>query len=148
MSLELYEDEIRKKFSPSGISGSGKSIHEHAASQLLYTKIFREKKDKNGNTVKDPETGESLLEEITDIESRTILPSPANSTTFFYYGSYLDKAFGNGKGDTMKTIDETYMKRMPSKNGTSRNQFVQVAAPAALAAQTTDGDLMKKVQES
>lgn len=140
MSLEIFDDEVKRKHVQSGGFGSGKSLHEHAASQLLYPHTITTEELPDGST--------KVTKEI-DVDGRTELPSPANTSVLQYYAFHLDVMFGKGKGNGMRYIDEKYRINMISKNRKGRNEFTMVATASAFNNQNQDNsDILKKVQTS
>ena len=125
MSLELIENEIKKKFE--GINGSstyGKSIHEHSSAQLLYPTIQVEKgKDENG---------EPIFESQIEVDGRTELPSPSGTAVLEHYANYLDKVFGKGRGNGFRYVNTRYKVDMVSKDRKSRAEYTQIASASAM----------------
>ena len=146
MSLEQYDDDVKRKHLTSGGATGGKSIHESAATQLLYTKIPKEKLDEKGAPLKD-ENGEPIFALVDEVSARTELPSPANTTVLHQYGRYLQKAFG--RPNMMNDIEMTYEIKMISKNRKGRGEYTMVATASAINSNNTSSDdILKKVQES
>ena len=142
MSLEIFDDEVKRKHISSSGQGKGTSIHEHAATQLLYTHVPQD-------TGKKDENNEPIFEERIDVDGRTELPSPANTAVMEWYATYLDRAFGKGKGQGMKTVNERYKIDMISKVRKGRGEFTMVAAASALNGSNTEPEnILKKVQTS
>ena len=141
MSLEIFDDEVKRKhLSAGGGTSSGKSVHEHAGNQLLYPYTVTIEENPDGSTTSRKEI---------DVDARTELPAPANTAVLEWYAGYLDKAFGKGRGLGMRTINERYKINMISKNRKGRNEYTMIATASGLNPQTTDSnDLLKKVQES
>jgi hypothetical protein len=142
MSLEILDDEVKRKHISASGSGSGKTVHEHASQQLLYTKVQHDTGEKDDN-------GEPIFEEQIDVDARTELPSPANTAVLEWYANFLDNTFGVGKGLGMRTINERYKINMISKNRKGRNEFTMISTASGLNPQNTENqDILKKVQES
>ena len=144
MSLEIIEDEVKKKHLGQGINGgSGSSVHELGARELLYPHATRD-------TGKKDENGEPVYESVIDIDARTELPSPSATATIDWYPIFLDRVFGAGKGRGMRAINERYKINMISKNRKGRSEFTQVATASALNTPTDESPdkFLKRVQES
>lgn len=142
MSIELFEDEVKKKHLASGgFSGSGRSPHELGAKELLYPYVESEKEDSQGNT---------KVEREIQVDAKTELPSPANTTVLERYGDYLDMAFGKGSGKGMRIVNERYKINMISKNRKGRQEFTMVSTASALnpSDESNSDKLMKEVQKS
>ena len=140
MSLEIFDDEVKRKHIQSSGFGSGRSLHEHAASQLLYPHTITTEELPDGSTKTSKEI---------DVDGRTELPSPSNTSVLQYYAFHLDSMFGKGKGNGMRYIDEKYRINMISKNRKGRTEFTMVATASALNADNQNSDnILKKVQTS
>ena len=145
MSIEILEDEVKRKFNQgqSGASG-GRSIHEHAANMLLFQHVPKDpgKKDENG----DP-----IFENETDVNGRTELPSPAGMTTLETYVPAYERAFPFRKNKShLRELPQIYKVNMISKDRKGRAEFVTVAGAAAFnSAQSGDqANILKEVQTS
>ena len=140
MSLEIFDDEVKRKHLQAGSSLGGQSVHEHASSQLLYPHTITVEENADGST--------RTIKEI-DVDGRTELPSPANTAVLEWYAKFLDSTFGAGKGNGMRNINERYKINMISKNRKGRTEFTMVATASAINAQNTSSDdILKQVQKS
>lgn len=140
MSLSIIKDQLKERFSRvAGAFGSGRSIHEHGAQQLLYSYVTKEV-EKDGKV-------ESINEVNFDtIAGRTVIYAPGNMSTFFRYAQFYENFCG--RGAQFEKLGMDYLKLMPSKNGESRKQFVMVATAAQLLEQNQEENTLKKVQET
>ena len=127
MSLELIENEIKKKFEGLGNSGSmgGKSVHEHSSKELLYPTI-------SVDTGRKDENGEPIFESVIDVDSKTELPSPSGTAVLEHYAHYLDKIFGTGRGNGLRYVNVRYKVDMTSKDRKGRVEYTQIASASAM----------------
>jgi hypothetical protein len=143
MSLEVIEDEVKRKFTQGSSVNGGSSVHESGARELLYPHATRD-------TGKKDDNNEAIYESVIDVDARTELPAPSATATIDWYPVFLDKAFGKGKGRGMRAINERYKINMISKNRKGRIEYTTVATASALTSVNEDGSdkFLKKVQES
>ena len=126
MSLELIENEIKKKFEGvGGSSAGGKSVHEHSSKELLYPTV-------SIDTGKKDENGEPVYESVIDVDSRTELPSPSGTAVLEHYAHYLDKVFGKGRGNGFRYVNLRYKVDMTSKDRKGRIEYTQIASASAM----------------
>lgn len=140
MSLEIFDDEVKRKHVQGGSLGHGSSVHEHSSAQLLYPYVVREIEQPDGKT--------KTVKEI-DVDARTELPSPANTTVLERYADFIDSAFGKKRGKGMRKINTRYKVNMISKGRKGRNEYTLIGAASAMQGASNESeDLLKKVQES
>lgn len=134
MSLELTEEKMRQLAATAGTAGGpggGRSPHEHAASQLLYPTIRKQRTLPDGTPVFDKD-GEPIWEDTLEITGRTELPNPSGTTALVAYAKYCAANF-RGNGRNLDTVNDDYMKYMVSKDRKGRLEYTQVATGSALA---------------
>ena len=138
MSLEIIDDEIKRKFA-SGSGVGGKSVHEFSGGILLFPHLEHTEEDSEGKTHTTREM---------NVEARTEYPSPSSSTALKYYGAYyLEHEYGKGRGEGMVTVHDYYSVLMISKGRQSRKEYTIVAGASALNPDNSKGIDLKKVQE-
>lgn len=150
MSLELTEEKMRQLAGMGGSGGKvgGRSPHELAASQLLYTKITVQKRDSKTGAALFDDAGEPIMEERLEVAGRTELPNPSGTTALVAYAKYCAANF-RGNGANLKDVNDDYMVFMVSKDRGGRKEFTQIATGSALAQSgTTSGfDVAKEASQ-
>ena len=144
MSLELIEDEVKRKHLSGNGSNSGSSVHELGARELLHIHQTRD-------TGKKDENGEPIYEQVIDVEANTELTSPSGMTVLDLYVPWYEKAFPFRKG--ISVINKSglrYRINMIPKNRKGRIEATQVMTASALNTQTDESPdkFLRKVQES
>ena len=140
MSLQIVGHEIKKKFNSLIGRGSSRSLHESAATQLLYSFVQKERTLDDGKTV---------TEEVLDVMARTRLPSPSSTAVLLSFARDLDALLGVGYGTPLFDVNDDYMVAMISKDGEGRKEYVSVAgASAFLEASKQESNLTQKVIEA
>lgn len=146
MSLEIIEDEVKKKhLAGGGSNGNGSSVHELGAKELLYPHSLRD------SGKKDPETGEPIYESVIDVDAKTELPSPSGMTVLDLYVPWYENAFPFRKNKSViRDSGVRYRINMISKGRKGRSEGTQVMTASALNVQQDESPdkFLRKVQES
>ena len=146
MSLEIIEDEVKRKHLQSGgAGGNGSSVHELGARELLYPHSTRD------SGKKDPENGEPIFESVIDVDAKTELPSPSGITVLDLYVPWYENAFPFRKNKSViRDSGVRYRINMISKGRKGRSEATQVMTASALnSTQDESPDkFLRRVQES
>lgn len=145
MSVEILEDEVVKAHLRSGGgNGSGSSVHELGARELLH--IY-----KTRDTGKKDENGETIYEEVIDVDANTEITSPSGMTVLDLYVPWYEGAFPFRRNRSIiRDSGLRYRINMIPKNRKGRAEFTQVATASALNTPTDESPdkFLKRVQES
>jgi hypothetical protein len=145
LSLEIIEDEVKRKHLGGGAHGNGSSVHELGARELLYPHSSRDTGEK------DPETGEPIFKSVVDVDAKTELPSPSGMTVLDQYVPWYEGAFPFRKNNNhIKGAGGRYRINMISKGRKGRSEATQVMTASALNSPSDESPdkFLRKVQES